>query len=196
MLSLKVQGTRFQRTSLVRCVIPRLFKQRCLFTFQAYALYREFVVGTNQTGLVVTDGTTTSVVGGIHTEYEPGILTASGVLTGSYRTEGTYTWPAESWAAWGSYIATRTATDVPPAIETSNTQTGSGSADIINVNGEGDTSQPVPVAADAPVASETGQVDTTQPQPGDTVPNSALRMQSWHLGATVTAIVAVTWILQ
>ncbi|KIM27100.1 hypothetical protein M408DRAFT_24847 [Serendipita vermifera MAFF 305830] len=79
----------------------------------AYALYREFVVGSNQTGLVVADGSSTTVVGGIHTEYEPGILTASGVLTGSYRTEGTYTWPTESWAAWGSYMATRTAQDAP-----------------------------------------------------------------------------------
>jgi len=79
---------------------------------QAYAFVRDFVLGNNQTGLVTTSGGTTSVVGGVHTEYQNGILTASEVYTGALTTAGTYTWPSENWAAWESYMATRTAADV------------------------------------------------------------------------------------
>lgn len=81
----------------------------------AYAFVREFVLGNNQTGLVTSDG---NIVGGVHTEYLKGILTASEVYTGALTTAGTVTWAAESWAAWGSYMATRTAADAPVASAT------------------------------------------------------------------------------
>jgi carboxypeptidase D len=55
------------------------------------------------------------MVGGVHTEYQNGILTASEVYTGSLTTAGAYTWPSDKWDAWGSYMATRTAADVPVA---------------------------------------------------------------------------------
>jgi len=63
----------------------------------------------------MTSGGTTTVVGGVHTEYLKGILTGSSAVTGAFTTAGTYTWPTESWAAWDSYLATRTAADVPVA---------------------------------------------------------------------------------
>ena len=76
---------------------------------------QEFVLGNNQTGLLTSDG---NIVGGVHAEYRNGILTASEALTGSLAVAGTYTWPAERWAAWGSYMATRTGADVPVASAT------------------------------------------------------------------------------
>ena len=85
---------------------------------QAYAFIQDFVFGNNQTGLLTTSGGATSVVGGVHTEYLKGILTGSSAVTGAFTTAGTYTWPLESWAAWDSYMATRTAEDVPVASAT------------------------------------------------------------------------------
>lgn len=81
----------------------------------AYAFLREFVLGNNQTGLLTSDG---NIVGGIHTEYQKGILTASEAYTGALTTGGVFTWAAESWAAWGSYMAARTAADAPVASAT------------------------------------------------------------------------------
>ena len=58
------------------------------------------------------------MVGGVHTEYLKGILTGTVAYTGSYRTQGTYTWGSDKWAQWASYMATRTAPDVPVASAT------------------------------------------------------------------------------
>jgi len=103
--------------------------------FQAYAFVRDFILGNNQTGLVTTSNGQNSVIGGVHTEYLKGILTVSEVYTGSYATDGTYTWPQASFEAWGSYMATRTAADVPVAsasgdgvIPTSTTSGGIGNS--------------------------------------------------------------------
>lgn len=68
---------------------------------------------------MTTSGGTTNIIGGVHTQYQNGILTESEVLTGALTTAGTYTWPTEKWAAWGSYVATRTAADVQIASTTS-----------------------------------------------------------------------------
>lgn len=83
-----------------------------------YTFLREFVLGTNQTGYFDPDAS--SVVGGVHTEYLKGILTGSAVYTGIGTTQGTYTWPESKWNAWNSYMATRTAADVPMVTETGN----------------------------------------------------------------------------
>ena len=80
---------------------------------QMYTFLQEFVLGTNQTGYLAPGAT--SVVGGVHTEYLKGVLTGSEIYTGSGVTQGTYTWPSSVWNAWGSYMATRTAADVPVA---------------------------------------------------------------------------------
>lgn len=79
---------------------------------QANVFLREFVFGSNQTGSIASDG---SVVGGEETQYLNGVLTASEVFTGSYTTEGTTTWAAEKWSSWDSFLATRTAQNVPVA---------------------------------------------------------------------------------
>lgn len=88
--------------------IVAFFKPNAMYTF-----LKEFVLGTNQTGYLAPG--TSSVVGGVHTEYLKGILTGYEAYTGSAITQGTYTWPSSLWNAWGSYMATRTAADVPAA---------------------------------------------------------------------------------
>ncbi|PVF93037.1 alpha/beta-hydrolase [Serendipita vermifera] len=81
-----------------------------------YAFLEQFVLGKNDTGrLSVLSDQTTSIVGGIHTEYLKGVFTGSEVYTGTYSTEGTYTWAESNWNAWNSYLATRTAGDIPIA---------------------------------------------------------------------------------
>ncbi|CCA72939.1 related to KEX1 protein precursor [Serendipita indica DSM 11827] len=89
----------------------------------AYAFFKEFILGSNSTGSVVplsnnSSGGSVTVVGGVHTEYLKGILTATVAYTGSYRTQGTWTFGADKWAQWASYMATRTAPDVPVASAT------------------------------------------------------------------------------
>jgi hypothetical protein len=88
-----------------------------MLTFtQMYAFLEQFVLGKNDTGrLSVLSDQTTSIVGGIHTEYLKGVITGSEVYTGISSTEGTYTWAESQWKAWDSYLATRTAGDVPVA---------------------------------------------------------------------------------
>ncbi|PVF95684.1 alpha/beta-hydrolase [Serendipita vermifera] len=81
-----------------------------------YAFLEQFVLGKNETGrLSVLSDQTTSIVGGIHTEYLKGVITGSEVYTGTSTTEGTYTWAESYWNAWNSYLVTRTAADVPVA---------------------------------------------------------------------------------
>lgn len=72
----------------------------------AYAFIREFVLGTNTTGLLTKDGDNVNVVGGVHSEYLSGIFPAKEIYTGSGRIEGTYTLPQATWDAWSQYMAT------------------------------------------------------------------------------------------
>ena len=73
-------------------------------------LIREFVLGNNETGLVTTEGGQVTVIGGEDKSYA-GVLTGqSGIYSGSGKTEGTYTYPSSTIAAWESFIATETAT--------------------------------------------------------------------------------------
>lgn len=99
------------------------FKPNAMYTF-----LKEFVVGTNQTGTL--DPVGSSVIGGEHTEYMKGILTGSAVYTGVGTTQGTYTWPESVWNAWNSYIATRTAADIPVVTGTGITSSTSRGASI------------------------------------------------------------------
>ncbi|PSR78207.1 hypothetical protein PHLCEN_2v7539 [Hermanssonia centrifuga] len=72
----------------------------------AYTFVREFVLGNNQTGLVMNASGSTSVVGGENPTLEqtaiPGQL---GIAYGSMSTEGLYTFPTATVAAWQSYVS-------------------------------------------------------------------------------------------
>ncbi|RPD60985.1 alpha/beta-hydrolase [Lentinus tigrinus ALCF2SS1-7] len=87
---------------------------------RGFVLFRDFILGNSDTGLVVTfDNGTVSVVGGEDPALaadalvgKPGIYVGAGVGD-SITTTGTYTYPTETVAVWQSYIATATATASP-----------------------------------------------------------------------------------
>lgn len=83
-------------------------------------LFRDFIFGSSDAGLVVNfDNATVSVVGGEDPTLEgDALLGQSGVLVGTgtgddITTTGTYTYPAETILAWDSYLVTATATVSP-----------------------------------------------------------------------------------
>jgi len=71
----------------------------------AYAFFREFILGSNTTGLVLPNG---KVVGGEDPAFFSGIIRGTEVYEGSYSTVATRTWPASAWSAWDAFVATRT----------------------------------------------------------------------------------------
>ncbi|KAI0344359.1 alpha/beta-hydrolase [Trametopsis cervina] len=78
---------------------------------RAFVLLREFILGSNTTGLVVTSGGSASVVGGENATLAAPILPgASEVFAGSGTTQSTFVYPSATIAAWESFIATATAT--------------------------------------------------------------------------------------
>ena len=78
--------------------------------FQALVFLREFVLGSNKTGLVLNP---TTVVGGENSTLAEDVLPGGTLFYyGSATTAGTSTVPAATVAAWQSYIATATATNV------------------------------------------------------------------------------------
>ncbi len=75
---------------------------------QALVFLREFVLGDNATGTLRADG---SVVGGEDAALAGAYFPGGGeIFYGSARTEGTWTWPSATRAAWDKFIATATAT--------------------------------------------------------------------------------------
>ena len=78
-------------------------------------MYRSFIFGNDQTGLVVdgTDGVT--VKGGEDLLLAvDAILGQAGIYVGATSTTGTFAYPAATVAAWEGFIATATATVLPP----------------------------------------------------------------------------------
>lgn len=71
----------------------------------AYTFLREFILGNNQTGLVVTNGNTTSVIGGENPTLQqtavPGQLA---IDYGSSTTQGSTVWPSATIAAFESHV--------------------------------------------------------------------------------------------
>ncbi|OSX59957.1 hypothetical protein POSPLADRAFT_1048408 [Postia placenta MAD-698-R-SB12] len=76
----------------------------------AYTFLREFVLGSNTTGLVSGSKGQVSVVGGEVSSLAQDVLPGqSGIYVGSGATQSTYTFPSATIAAWESYITTATA---------------------------------------------------------------------------------------
>ena len=97
---------------------------------------REFILGSNQTGLVANNSGSSVVVGGESlTVFADGILDGQeGIFVGSSSTQSTFTYPSATIAAWQSFTAT--------AIPTSPITGGSGN------NGGTPTSQQSAAAVD------------------------------------------------
>ena len=102
----------------VRCLRLVQFKQyqhRPSF-LQAFVLLREFILGSNPTGLVTTSHGHTTVVGGEDSGFRGVISGQLGIFGGSSSTQFTFTYPAATIAAWNSFIATAAIT--PPSVPT------------------------------------------------------------------------------
>lgn len=77
---------------------------------QAFVFAREFILGNNQTGLVVDVNGTVSVIGGeVASLAAPIFLGQLGIFTGSGVVEATYTYPSRTIAAWDKFMAKVTA---------------------------------------------------------------------------------------
>lgn len=76
----------------------------------AFVFAREFILGNNQTGLVVDVNGTVSVIGGeVASLAAPVLLGQLGIFTGSGVVEATYTYPSRTIAAWDKFMAKVTA---------------------------------------------------------------------------------------
>jgi carboxypeptidase D len=88
-------------------------------TCQAYVLLREFILGSNKTGLYIHGGPTTTALGPTATLEGPAkdlLRGGDAIFTGSYTTQGSVVAPSQTIAAWNSFIATRwSSASVPSA---------------------------------------------------------------------------------
>ncbi|GBE89633.1 alpha/beta-hydrolase [Sparassis crispa] len=76
----------------------------------ALTVLREFILGNNSTGLVTEiNGVATVISGEVSSLAEAVLPGQLGIYTGSGSTQGTYTYPSATIAAWSSYILTATA---------------------------------------------------------------------------------------
>ena len=106
------------RVSLSPTPLPPVTHRTLTRTFpasQALSMYRRFIFGDDQTGLVVdgTDGVT--VKGGEDLLLAvDAILGQAGIYVGAVSTTGTFAYPAATVAAWEGFISTATATVLPP----------------------------------------------------------------------------------
>ncbi len=85
---------------------------------QAFTVLREFILGHNTTGLVVSGpGGDVSVAGGeLAALAVDAIQGQSGIAVGSIFTTSTFNYPAATVAAWDAFIATATLATVIPQI--------------------------------------------------------------------------------
>lgn len=72
---------------------------------QAYTFLREFVLGNNQTGLVVSSGGTASVVGGENPTLQQTVIPGQLAINyGATTTQGSTVWPSATIAAFESHV--------------------------------------------------------------------------------------------
>ena len=71
-------------------------------------MLREFILGSNQTGLVTNSSGSVSILGGETTTiFANGVLPGQdGIFVGTGTTQSTYTYPSATIAAWESFAAT------------------------------------------------------------------------------------------
>ncbi|TCD69154.1 hypothetical protein EIP91_008631 [Steccherinum ochraceum] len=95
---------------------------------RAFVMLREFILGSNQTGLVTNSSGSVSVVGGESTSlYANGILPGQdGVFAGSGTTQSTFTYPTASIQAWASFTATAIPTAPPTGGGSTSQQSSAG----------------------------------------------------------------------
>ncbi|EMD39305.1 hypothetical protein CERSUDRAFT_82042 [Gelatoporia subvermispora B] len=94
----------------------------------AFVFLREFVLGNNDTGLLVNSTGSPSVVGGEGSPLVNDVLPGqSGIFYGSGATQSTYTYPSATIASWESFVATAiTAATTAPTTMTKAQNTNNG----------------------------------------------------------------------
>ena len=92
---------------------------------QAFVFLRDFVLGSNETGLVTNSSGSVSVVGGENVTLAAPVLPGQlGIYKGSGTTQSTYTFPSATIAAWNSFFANVTAISALPGASNISTQSG------------------------------------------------------------------------
>jgi carboxypeptidase D len=72
---------------------------------QSYTLFREYVLGSNQTGSLPVNGDTSNVIGGENPTLKQDAIPGQAAITyGSGTTEGSTVWPSATVAAFESYV--------------------------------------------------------------------------------------------
>lgn len=90
---------------------------------QAFVFLREFILGDNQTGLVI-DGSTASVVGGESHPLTGDVLPGTSVIFGgNISTTTTITYPAATVSQWDSFVSSLNA-EIAASSPTSNSKNG------------------------------------------------------------------------
>ncbi|EGO22337.1 hypothetical protein SERLADRAFT_473031 [Serpula lacrymans var. lacrymans S7.9] len=85
----------------------------------ALVFIREFVFGSNQTGLVTNTSSGVTVIGGEDTTLGEIMTGQAGIYYGSGTTQSTYFFPTATVGAWDAFIVTATATATPAATASS-----------------------------------------------------------------------------
>lgn len=92
-------------------------------------MLREFILGSNRTGLVTNSSGAVSVVGGEVTSLEADVLPGqTGIYMGTGTTQSTYTFPSATIAAWDKFIESATSGPAPTPTGPSNNSQGDGQA--------------------------------------------------------------------
>ena len=92
-------------------------------------MLRDFVLGSNQTGLVTNTSGVVSVVGGEQSALANEVMTGQAeIFYGSGVTQSTYVYPSATVAAWNSFMATAATSYASPSATQSNGAIGDGSA--------------------------------------------------------------------
>lgn len=95
-----------------QCVTSQLLTGTIFnFITQAFTFLREFVLGSNTTGLVTNSSGVISVIGGENSTLAEDILPGQDeIYYGSAATQSTFVYPSATIAAWKTFIRTATAT--------------------------------------------------------------------------------------
>lgn len=99
-------------------------------------MLREFIFGSNQTGLVTNASGPTSVVGGENATLANTVMPGQlGIFVGSGTTQSTYTYPSATIAAWNSFFANVTSTSFTPVGTGGDNQTGAANRPLLSLWG-------------------------------------------------------------
>jgi hypothetical protein len=133
-------ATLFPSRSLLLCVLPNvlfaivsLIQACCCICIQAFTFLREFILGSNTTGLVTN--ASVPAIGGEDPKYNVSNIPAGPeIYLGSASTQSTYIAPSATIAAWDSFYATVVPTPTEASAIKASSGGGSNGDDRKSVN--------------------------------------------------------------